>query len=100
MIIRIMVSILKLGSSSLRAIVDHASLPGPPGFRDSSLCSLSFSPKPQEDVAVCPTVNILLGFATFSATLHWPQEAADLGKSVFLILSYKVLKTGCFREKS
>ena len=63
-------SILKPRSSSLRVIVDHASLPGPPGFRDSSWCSLPFSSITQEDVAVSPyTVNIFLEFTAF----FWPH---------------------------
>ena len=45
-------SILKPRSSSLRVFVDHASLPGPPGFLDSSWCGMCFSPLSQEDVAV------------------------------------------------
>ena len=55
---------------SLRAIVDHAALPGPPGFRDSSWCSMSCCPINQEDVAVWPySVNTVLEFTTF-----WPQH--------------------------
>ena len=63
-------SILKPRSSSLRFIVDHASLLAPIGFRDSSWCSLPFSSITQEDVAVCPySVNIFLEFTAF----FWPH---------------------------
>ena len=56
-------SIPKVRSSSIWVIVDHASLPGPPGFRDSSWCSLSCSPTTQENVAVwplCAALKVLL----------------------------------------
>ena len=57
-------SIIKPRASSLRVIVDRASLPGPPGFLESSWCSLSLSPTAQEDVAVWAyTVSILLEFS-------------------------------------
>ena len=73
--------ILKPRLSSLRSIVDHASLPGPRGFQDSSWCGLSSSLVIEEDVAVRPYggVIVLLGFTTFLASLHWPQ-GVDLGK--------------------
>ena len=68
--------------SSLPIIFDHASLSGPPGFQDSSWCSLSSSPITQEGVAVWPcSVNILLEFTPFEASLHWPQGDADLGNA-------------------
>ena len=40
------------------------------------------SPVTREVVALWPySVNILLEFTSFLATLHWPQGAADSGKS-------------------
>ena len=73
-------SILKARASSLRVVVDHASLPGPPGFLDGSWCSLSLSPITQEDLAFCPySVSILLEFSSVLATLHLPKGVADLG---------------------
>ena len=42
---------------------------------------MASSPITMDDVAVCPySVGILLEFSSFLATLHWPQDAADLGK--------------------
>ena len=39
------------------------------------------SPITQKDVAVWTySVSILLEFSSFLATLHWPQDAADMGK--------------------
>ena len=46
--------ILKPRASSLRVTIDHTSLPGPPGFLESSWCSLTDSPITQKDVAVWP----------------------------------------------
>ena len=74
-------SIIVPRASSLRELVDHASLPRPPGFLDSSWCSLSLTPITQDDVAVWPySVYILLEFTSFLATLHCFHGAADLGK--------------------
>ena len=73
--------IVKPRASSLRLIVDHATLPGPPGFLDSTWCTLYPLPITREDVAVWPySVNILLEFSSFLASLHWPQDGTDLGK--------------------
>ena len=58
-----------------------ASLPGPPGFLDSSWCSLSLSRITHEDMAVWPnSVSIFLEFSSFLAALFWLQGAADFGK--------------------
>ena len=85
-------SIIQPRASSLRVIVDHASLPGSPGFLDSSWCSLSHSLITQEDVAVWPcSVNILVEFTSFFATLHWAPGAADLGKYGISFLELPVM---------
>ena len=77
-------SIIKSQASSPRVIIDQTSVAGPPGLQDSSWCSLSLTPITQEDAAVWPySVNILLEFTSFMATLHWPQCAAQLGKIRF-----------------
>ena len=66
---------------SFRLIVDYAALPGPPGFLDSTWCTLYSLPITREDVAVWPcSVDILLVFSSFLASLHWPQGDPDLGK--------------------
>ena len=68
--------IVKPRASSFRLIVDHATLPGPPGFLGSTWSTLSPLP-----IAVWPySVNILLEFSSFLASLHWPQGDTDLGK--------------------
>ena len=73
--------LVKPRASSLRVTVDHATLPGPPGFLGSSWCTLDPTPLTLDAVAVWPnSVNILLEFSSFLAKLHWPQGAADLGK--------------------
>ena len=73
--------IVKTRAPSFRLIVDQATLPGPPGFLSSIWCTLYPLPITQDDVAVWPySVNILLVFSSFLASLHWPQSAPDLGK--------------------
>ena len=50
-------------------------------FLSSSWCTLYPLPITQDDVAVWPySVNILLVFSSFLASLHWPQGHSDLGK--------------------
>ena len=66
---------------SFRLIVDHATLPGPPGFLSNTWCTLHSLPITHDDVAVWPySVDILLVFSSFLASLHWPQSTPDLGK--------------------
>ena len=73
--------IVKTRTPSFRLIVDHATLPGPTGFLSSTWCTLYPLPITQDDVAVWPySVDILLVFSSFLASLHWPQGNPDLGK--------------------
>ena len=73
--------IVKTRAPSFRLIVDHATLPGPPGFLSSTWCTLYPLPITPDDVAVWPySVDILLVFSSFLASLHWPQGNPDLGK--------------------
>ena len=58
--------IVKTRAPSFRLIVDHATLPGRPGFLSSTLCTLYPRPITQDDVAVWPySVDILLVFSSF-----------------------------------
>ena len=73
--------IVKTRAPSFRLIVDHATLPGPPNFLSSTWCTLDPLPITQDDVAAWPySVDILLVFSSFLASLHWPQGTSDLGK--------------------
>ena len=73
--------VVKARAPSFRLIVDHATLPGPPGFLSNTWCTLYPLPMTQDDVAVWPySVDILLVFSSFLASLHWPQGTPDLGK--------------------
>ena len=73
--------IVKTRSPPFRLIVDHATLPGPPGFLSITWCTLDSLPITQDDVASWPySVDILLVFSSFLASLHWPQDTSDLGK--------------------
>ena len=73
--------IVKTRAPSFRLIMDHATLPGPPEFLSSTWCTLNSLPITQDDVAVWPTsVDFLLVFSSFLASLHWPQGTPDLGK--------------------
>ena len=74
-------SVVKARSPSFRLIVDHATLPGPPNFLSSTWCTLDPLRITRDDVAAWPySVDILLVFSSFLASLHWPQGASDLGK--------------------
>ena len=73
--------IVKTRAPSFRLIVDHATLPGPPGLLSSTWYTLYPLPITQEDVAVWPySVDIFLVFSSFLASLQWPQGNPDLGK--------------------
>ena len=55
--------------------------PGPHGFLDSTWCTLDPLPITQDDVASWPySVDIVLVFSSFLASLHWPQDTSDFGK--------------------
>ena len=78
-------------NSALR-LCGFASLPGPPGLRDRSWCSMSFSPITQEDVAVWPcSGNILSELTAFLATLQSLRGAADSGKFCTSFLEFLVM---------
>ena len=50
-------------------------------FLDSTWCTLYPLPITREDVAVwLHSVNILLEFSSFLASMYWPQGDTDLGK--------------------
>ena len=73
--------VVKARAPSFRLIVDYATLPGPPKFLSSTWCTLDPLPITAEDVAAWPySINILLVFSSFLASLHWPQGVSDLGK--------------------
>ena len=90
--------VAKTSAPSFRLIVDHATLPGPPEFLSSTWCTLNSLPITQDDVAAWPySVDILLVFSSFLASLHWPQGTSDLGKfgiSYFELLLMFEVKTG------
>ena len=97
--------IIKTRAPPFRLIVDHATLPGPPGLLSSTWCTLYPLPITQDDVAVWPkSVNTLLVFSSFLASLHWPQSAPELGKFgisyLELLLMFEVfLVTDCLPRK-
>ena len=73
--------ILKARAPPSRLIIDRASLPRPPDFLDSTWVALDPLPITSDDVAAWPySVDILLVFSSFLASLHWPQGGSDLGK--------------------
>ena len=50
-------------------------------FLNSDWCTLYPLPITPDDVAVWPySVDILFLFSSFLASLHWPQDASDMGK--------------------
>ena len=73
--------IVKARAPTFRLIVDCAFLPGPPDFLNSTWFVLDPGPITIEDVAAWPkSVDILLVFSSFLASLHWPQGVSDMGK--------------------
>ena len=73
--------IIKARAPPSRLIVDCAFLPGPPDFLNSNWVVLDPLPTTPDDVAAWPySVDILLVFSSFLASLHWPQGGSDLGK--------------------
>ena len=73
--------IIKARAPPSRLILDCAFLPGPPDFLDSIWVALDPLPITSDDVAAWPySVDILLLFSSFLASLHWPQGGSDLGK--------------------
>ena len=65
---------------AIRVNVDLASLPGPPGFLNSSWVQVSAGRITGADIAAWPcSVSILIRFTSFLNTLHWPSGADDFG---------------------
>ena len=65
---------------AIRVHVDLASLPGPPGFWNSSWVEANTGHITGSDIAVWPySVGILVKFTSFLNTLHWPSGSNDLG---------------------
>ena len=58
----------------IRVNVDLASLPGPPGFLNSSWVQVGAGHITGADIAAWPySVGILVKFTSFLSTLHWPS---------------------------
>ena len=70
----------KVRNLAIRVDVDLASLPGPPGFLNSSWIQVDAGHITGADISAWPySVSILVGFSSFLGTLHWPSSYADLG---------------------
>ena len=70
----------KVRKLAIRVNVDLASLPGPPGFLNSSWVQVNSGHITGSDIAAWPySVGILVRFTSFLTTLHWPSGSADLG---------------------
>ena len=70
----------KVRKLAIRVNVDLASLPGPPGFLNSSWVQVDAGHITGADIAAWPfSVGILVRFTSFLGTLHWPSGSVDLG---------------------
>ena len=70
----------KVRKLAIRVNIYLASLPGPPGFLNSSWVQLAAGRINGADIAAWPySVGILVKFTSFLSTLHWPSGSADLG---------------------
>ena len=82
----------KVRKLAIRVNVDLASLPGPPGFLNSSWVQVNAGHITGSDIAAWPySVGILLKFTSFLSTLHWPSGSADLGHFGISFLELLVL---------
>ena len=64
----------KVRKLAIRVNVDLASLPGPPGFLSSSWIQVDAGRITGADIAAWPySVIILIRFASFLNTIHWPS---------------------------
>ena len=69
-----------------------ASLPGPPGFLDSSWIQVDAGRITGDDISAWPySVGILVRFTSFLGTLHWPSGSVDLGHFGISFLELLVL---------
>ena len=70
----------KVRKLAIRVNVDLASLPGPPGFLNSSWVRVDAGHITGADISAWPySVGILVRFTSFLGTLHWPSGSVDLG---------------------
>ena len=82
----------KVRKLAIRVHVDFASLPGPPGFLNSSWFQVSAGRITGADIAAWPySVSILIRFISFLNTLHWPSGSVDLGHFGISFLELLVL---------
>ena len=71
---------LRFVNLHIRVNVDLASLPGPPGFLNSSWIQVDAGHITGADISAWPySVGILVRFTSFLGTLHWPSGSVDLG---------------------
>ena len=80
----------KVRKLAIQVNVGLASLPGPPGFLNSSWIQVDAGCITGSDIAAWPySVSILVRFTSFLNTLHWPSGSVDLdhfGISFFELL--------------
>ena len=70
----------KIRKLDIRINVDLASLPGPPGFLNSSWIQVAAGRTTFADTAAWPcSVSILIRFTSFLTKLHWPSGSVDFG---------------------
>ena len=75
-----------------RVVVDLASLPGPPGFLDSSWYSIDSGPLTDVDVVCWPfSTSMLVRFTSFLSTLRWPEGLKEMGNNGVSYLELLVL---------
>ena len=68
----------KVRKLAIRVNVDLASLPGLPGFLNSSWVQVNAGHITGSDIAAWPySVGILVSFTSFLGTLHWPSGSHD-----------------------
>ena len=82
----------KVGKLAIRVNVDLPSLPGPPGFLNSSWFQVDAGCITGSDIAAWPnSVGILVRLTSFRNTLCWPSRSVDLGHFGISFLELLVL---------
>ena len=82
----------KVRKLHVRVNVDLASLPGPPGFLNSTWIQVDVGHISSDDISACPySVSILVRFTSFLGGLHWPSSSVDLGHDGISFLELLIL---------
>ena len=82
----------KVRKLAIRVNVDLASLPGPPGFLNSTWIQVEAGHITSNDISAWPySVAMLVRFTYFLGDLHWPSGSVDFGHDGISFLELLIL---------